>query len=79
MTESTPARDLIRRYVRLLADWWTPQSETDRRVEEVYMAVRTEALTEAAARVRALPTANDGQLIAAYRDVVLNTITTTEA
>lgn len=32
-------------------------------------------LAAAAARVAALPTANDGQLIAAYRDVVLNTIT----
>jgi hypothetical protein len=38
-----------------------------------------EILTAAAARVAALPTANDGQLIAAYRDIVLNTITTTPA
>jgi hypothetical protein len=37
-------------------------------------AYAAEVLTEAANRVAALPTANDGQLIAAYRDVVLNTI-----
>lgn len=37
----------------------------------------TALLAAASARVAALPTANDGQLIAAYRDVVLNTITAT--
>lgn len=40
-------------------------------------AYRDQVLAAARARVEQLPTANDGQLIAAYRDVVLNTIVRT--
>ncbi|MFE2912860.1 hypothetical protein [Kitasatospora indigofera] len=57
------------------ADWWTSPRQTDDQTNQLYAAIRAEALAAAAARVAALPTANDGQLIAAFRDVVLNTIT----
>jgi hypothetical protein len=41
------ARDDLRKYVRLLADWWTPPSTTDERVERLYNAVRAEVLADA--------------------------------
>lgn len=40
------ARDALREYVHLLADMWTPASQTDKRVERLYTAVRTEVLAE---------------------------------
>ncbi|GCD46154.1 hypothetical protein [Streptomyces paromomycinus] len=48
------ARDLIRRYVSLLGDSWTPRATTDARVEQVYAAVRAEVLREEARRLRRL-------------------------
>jgi hypothetical protein len=42
------ARDDLRKYASLLADWWTPPGTTDARVERLYAAVRTEVLREAA-------------------------------
>ncbi|MFD5386321.1 hypothetical protein ACFWMG_15495 [Streptomyces sp. NPDC127074] len=42
------ARDELRRYVRLLADWWTSPKTTDERVERLYASVRAEVLREAA-------------------------------
>ncbi|MGK3107900.1 MULTISPECIES: hypothetical protein [Streptomyces] len=40
------ARDELRKYVRLLADWWTSPKTTDERVERLYASVRTEVLSE---------------------------------
>ncbi|MEV5770134.1 hypothetical protein AB0L49_02520 [Streptomyces antimycoticus] len=42
------ARDELRKYVRLLADWWTSPKTTDERVERLYASVRAEVLREAA-------------------------------
>jgi hypothetical protein len=40
------ARDELRRYVRLLADWWTSPKTTDERVERLYSVVRDEVRAE---------------------------------
>jgi hypothetical protein len=53
-------------------------AEVDR-LRSSLLVVRNTALAGAVHRVAALPTANDGQLIAAFRDVILNTITSAEA
>lgn len=40
------ARDELRRYVHLLADWWTSPKTTDERVERLYNRVRDEVRAE---------------------------------
>jgi hypothetical protein len=47
------ARDDLRRYVRLLADAWTPPAKTEERVDRVYRAIRSEVLRETAQKVGA--------------------------
>lgn len=62
------ARDDLRKYVRLLADSWTPPSTTDARVERLYAAIRAEVLAEAeGVAVRTARSAGDderGQYVA---------------
>lgn len=46
------ARDELWKYARLLADWWTPPTVTEDRVEKLYNAVRDEVLAEAEKEIR---------------------------
>lgn len=48
------ARDALRKYVNLLADWWTPPSVTEERVERLYGQVRAEVLRNTAREARRL-------------------------
>jgi hypothetical protein len=51
MTDTTTARKLIAHYVRLGGDWWTSSKDVAAKTEQVYAAVRSEILTEAAGQL----------------------------
>ncbi|MEU2062866.1 hypothetical protein [Streptomyces sp. NPDC013455] len=60
------ARDELRRYVRLLADAWTPREQTDARVERLYLLVRTEVLHEGAAELDRMANETEARVAAHY-------------
>ncbi|GGR70782.1 MULTISPECIES: hypothetical protein [Streptomyces] len=60
------ARDELRKYVRLLADAWTPPEQTDARVERLYSLVRTEVLREGAVELDLIADEVEARVAAHY-------------